>query len=226
MIVRTILTGPLLGILVLALLPVSPQATSSPRGAAPFAGKIKTLSADSRSRIRQHSWSPGCPVPLRKLRAVKVSHWNFEHRVVDGKLIVHQRYAAPILRVFRQLHAKRFPIRRIEPIDAYRGDDHRSMDADNTSAFNCRLVSGTGTWSRHAYGKAIDINPRENPYVTPSGFVSPPGGRPYTDRKDVRKGMIVRRGPVARSFRRIAGWSWGGGWSGTKDYQHFSDNGR
>lgn len=217
--------GSLLGILLLGLLTATPQA-AAPQSAAAFEGKVKTLSAGSRERIRQHSWSPGCPVPMRKLRAVKVSHWSFKHRVVEGKLIVHQRYAKAVLRVFRQLHKKRFPIRRIKPIDAYRGDDRLSMEADNTSAFNCRFVSGTSTWSRHAYGKAIDINPRENPYVTASGFVSPPGGQPYTDRKHVRKGMIVRRGPVFRSFRRIAGWSWGGDWSGTKDYQHFSDNGR
>ncbi len=194
--------------------------------AAGFEGKVKRLSPESRERIKRHSWHPGCPVPLRKLRAVKVSHWNFERRVTEGKLIVHRRYAEPILRIFEQLHEKRFPIRRIEPIDAYGGDDHRSMDADNTSAFNCRFVNGTERWSRHAYGKAIDINPRENPYVTSSGFVSPPAGAPYADRNDVRKGMILERGPVVRSMRRIAGWRWGGNWSGTKDYQHFSDNGR
>ena len=198
---------------------------ASPAGAA-FEGKVKRLSPETRERMKAHSWRPGCPVPLRKLRVVKVSHWSFKRRVDDGKLIVHRRYARPILRVFRRLHAKRFPIRRIEPIDANGGSDRRSMDADNTSAFNCRFVSGTNTWSRHAYGKAIDINPRENPYVTSSGFVSPPEGRRYTDRDDVRKGMIVKHGPVVRSMRRIAGWRWGGRWQGTKDYQHFSDNGR
>jgi hypothetical protein len=124
----------------------------------------------------------------------------------------------------KRLYAKRFPIRRIELIDRYDGDDHRSMGADNTSAFNCRFVNGTNRWSMHAYGKAIDINPRENPYVSGS-FVSPPEGAPYADRSPKRKGMIYRKGPVVRSMRRIIGWEWGGAWSGTRDYQHFSETG-
>jgi hypothetical protein len=109
-------------------------------------------------------------------------------------------------------------------IDRYGADDHRSMRDDNTSAFNCRFVNGTNRWSMHAYGRAIDINPRENPYVS-GGFVSPPEGRPYADRSDRRKGMLYRRGSVARPMKRIIGWEWAGDWPGARDYQHFSSNG-
>ena len=112
----------------------------------------------------------------------------------------------------------------MELIDRYGGDDHRSMAHDNTSAFNCRVVAGTDRWSRHAYGDAIDINPRENPYVSGS-HVSPPEGAPYADRSDKRKGMIFRNDVVTNSFERIIGWEWGGLWPNPTDYQHLSATG-
>lgn len=99
------------------------------------------------------------------------------------------------------------------------------MDADNTSAFNCRFVSGRpGVWSEHAYGRAIDINPIENPYVTASGYVSPPAGAPFAQRGRHAKGVVHRHGPVVRAFAE-AGWQWGGNWPWPKDYQHFSTTG-
>ncbi len=122
------------------------------------------------------------------------------------------------------LYEDRFPIRRMVLIDRYGADDHRSMNADNTSAFNCRFVAGTNRWSMHAYGKAIDINPVENPYVGSWG-VSPPNGAAFVDRTPKRKGMIAHGDVVWRVFRRI-GWEWGGDWHTLKDYMHFSLTGR
>jgi hypothetical protein len=98
------------------------------------------------------------------------------------------------------------------------------MRHDNTSAFNCRFVAGTTTWSQHAYGRAIDLNPVENPYVAGS-HVSPRRGRRFLDRSDVRPGMVVDGDLVWRAFRDI-GWEWGGTWTSAQDYQHFSANGR
>jgi len=190
----------------------------------PFRGEAAKLSAKTRKRMTGKSWHEGCPVGLGELREVSVSYVDFHRHSQQGKLIIRDKYADDIVAVFRRLYAKRFPIRRIEPIDRYGGDDHRSMDADNTSAFNCRLVNGTNRWSRHAYGDALDLNPRENPYVTSSGFVSPPAGKPYADRDDVRKGMVEGE-HVVEIFRRAAGWKWGGDWSGTRDFQHFSATG-
>lgn len=109
-------------------------------------------------------------------------------------------------------------------VDAYGADDHRSMNADNTSAFNCREVAGRpGVWSQHAYGKAIDLNPVENPYVS-GNHVSPAKGRPFAKRSPRRKGMVSAGGRVVRLFRSM-GWEWGGSWSGARDYQHFSATG-
>lgn len=96
---------------------------------------------------------------------------------------------------------------------------------DNTSAFNCRTVAGTDHWSEHAYGRAIDINPIENPYADSDGYVSPPEGAPYFDRSQRVKGLIHRGGPVIAAFAAV-GWGWGGSWNWPKDYQHFSATGR
>jgi hypothetical protein len=110
-------------------------------------------------------------------------------------------------------------------VEVYRADDDRSMAANNTSAFNCRRVSGSSSWSEHAFGRAIDINPVRNPYVTRGGRVSPPAGRAYVNRAGRAAGMIYAGDVVVRAFA-AAGWRWGGHWSSSRDYQHFSATGR
>jgi D-alanyl-D-alanine carboxypeptidase len=170
------------------------------------------------------SWRPGCPVPLRDLRVLTLRHWGFDHRVHTGTLIVHEDVARDVLGVFRRLYAARFPIRRIVPVDAYGGSDFRSIEADNTSAFNCRYVDGTRRWSEHAYGRAVDVNPIENPYVS-GGRTSHASSEPYLDRSRRRAGMAYEGGVLVQAFRAI-GWAWGGNWSSVKDYQHFSASGR
>ena len=111
------------------------------------------------------------------------------------------------------------------PVDAYGGSDFRSIEADNTSAFNCRYVDGTTRWSEHAYGRAIDLNPIENPYVTAGGTTSHRASRSFLRRTPYRPGMAVDGGAVVRAFDAV-GWGWGGRWSGDRDYQHFSASGR
>src|SRR5688500_3928167 len=167
-----------------------------------------------------HSWRPGCPVAPAQLRRLRVSYWGFDGRAHTGTLIVHQSVVGDLKKVFRRLYLAEFPIRRMRSVDVYGASDDRSMAADNTSAFNCRFVSGTTRWSMHAYGTALDLNPIENPYVSGS-HVSPPAGRPYADRTPHRPGIIHRRGFVVRAFVRV-GWEWGGNWGGPFDYQHFS----
>lgn len=170
------------------------------------------------------SWRPGCPVTLGDLRVVTASHRGFDGRVRTGRLIVHEDVAADILRVLRRLYAAGFQIRRMVPVDAYGASDFRSIEADNTSAFNCRFVEGTRRWSEHAYGRAIDLNPIENPYVS-GGRTSHPASVRYLDRALRRPGMAYEGGVAVAAFRAV-GWSWGGDWSGVKDYQHFSASGR
>jgi hypothetical protein len=186
---------------------------------------VAPISKALATRMTGVSWRPGCPVPLRDLRVVTASYRGFDGRTRTGRIVVHRDVAADVVAVFRRLHAARFPIRRMVPIDAYGGSDFRSIEADNTSAFNCRYVDGTTRWSEHAYGRAIDLNPIENPYVTSSGTTSHRASRPYLSRSPYRVGMAVEGGAVVRAFQAV-GWSWGGRWSGAKDYQHFSASGR
>ena len=190
-----------------------------------FEGSSEALDAKLRKRMTGKSWHRGCPVGLGKLRLLEVTHWGFDGDVHGGRLVVHRRAAAAILKVMEALYEERYPIRRMVLIDRYGADDHRSMAADNTSAFNCRFVAGQpGTWSQHAYGLAIDVNPIENPYVS-GDHVSPPAGKPYADRTRNEPGMIHGGDATVRAFA-AQGWEWGGDWSPAKDYQHFSANGK
>jgi D-alanyl-D-alanine carboxypeptidase-like protein len=189
-----------------------------------FRGRIASIDAPLAKRMTGVSWHPGCPVPLRDLRALSLPYRGFDGRAHTGRLVVHRDVARELVDVFRRLYAAGVPIRRMVPVDAYGGSDFRSIEADNTSAFNCRYVDGTTRWSEHAYGQAIDVNPIENPYVS-GGSTSHGASRPYLDRSRRRPGMAVEGGALVRAFDAV-GWGWGGRWSGAKDYQHFSASGR
>ena len=189
-----------------------------------FRGTISPIDAAHAKRMTGVSWRPGCPVALRDLRLLRLSHWGFDGRRRVGRLIVHRYVARDLVAVFRKLYAAKFPIRRMTPVDRYGASDFRSIEADNTSAFNCRFVEGTTRWSEHAYGRAIDVNPIENPYVS-GGRTSHRRSVPYVDRSRRRPGMAVEGNALVRAFDAI-GWGWGGRWAGVKDYQHFSASGR
>jgi poly-gamma-glutamate synthesis protein (capsule biosynthesis protein) len=199
--------------------PGAQAAAATPR----FRGDLSAVDPSTRSRMRW-SWRPGCPVGLGDLRLLRVDHWGFDRRVHRGELVVHHDQARRLLGVMERLFRLRYPIRRMRLVDDYRADDDRSMAANNTSAFNCRRVSGTSRWSEHAFGRAIDVNPVQNPYVT-GRHVSPPAGRPYTDRARRAPGMIHAGDAVVRAFAAV-GWEWGGAWRSGRDYQHFSARGR
>ena len=173
------------------------------------------LSSTDVRRMVGTSWHRGCPVALADLRLVTATYWGFDKRAHTGRIVVHRDVATEVVAVLRRLY----------PVDAYGGSDYRSIEADNTSAFNCRYVDGTTRWSEHAYGRAIDLNPIENPYVTSSGTTSHPASRRYLRRAPYRRGMAVEGGAVVRAFDAV-GWGWGGRWSGDRDYQHFSASGR
>jgi hypothetical protein len=156
---------------------------------------------------------------------VRLRYWGFDRRPHIGRLVVHADVARRVAGIFGRLYELSYPIRRMRLVDAYGAEDRTSMEHDNTSAFNCRWRAGQpGVWSQHAFGRAIDLNPVENPYVW-SGGVSPWNGAPYVDRTDHRRGMIDHGDPVWWAFRNRS-WEWGGDWTSVKDYQHFSLNGR
>jgi len=165
------------------------------------------------------SWHAGCPIGPSGLRMVTVRYRGFDGRAHSGRLVVAADLAGQVRSIFAEIYASGFPIRRMVPVAAYGGDDERSMEADNTSAFNCRPITGGGGWSQHAYGRAIDIDPLQNPYVAPSG-IEPVTARRYLDRSQRLPGMLHAGDPVVRIFT-AHGWTWGGRWSSPTDYQHF-----
>ncbi|MPV37454.1 M15 family peptidase [Georgenia subflava] len=170
------------------------------------------------------SWRPGCPVAPAGLRTVVASHWDDGGNVRTGRVVVAAALAGDVADVLEDLYDARFPIHRMVPVAEYGADDDASMAANNTSAFNCRAVTGGSSFSEHSYGRAIDVNPLVNPYVVGS-TVLPPAGAPYADRSRDAAGMIHAGDEVVRAFA-ARGWSWGGAWSSPKDYQHFSTTGR
>ena len=169
------------------------------------------------------SWRSGCPLDVSELRAISVSHWGYDGKVRTGRLIVAANLAEDMVAIMRDLYANRFPIQRMQPVDAYGGDDDASMAANNTSAFNCRAVTGGSAWSEHSYGRAIDVNPLVNPYVRGS-TVLPPSGSQYANRGLDAPGMIHGGDAVVDAFT-ARGWKWGGYWNSPTDYQHFSTTG-
>ena len=218
--------------------PAADPATTGPTPAAPAPAPTTTPATSTSSTVPAFSgvavrvtaadlpasWRPGCPVAPSDLRRLELSYWGFDDRPHKGALVVHAAEADNVIGVFRRLYERRFPIRRMEPIDVYGGSDEASVAADNTAGFNCRnaVASGPPTWSQHAFGRAIDVNPVENPYIL-EGEVLPPAGREFVDRRNVRPGMAVRGGELVAAFAE-AGWSWGGVWA-NPDYQHFSASG-
>ena len=202
-------------------------ATSQPPIAAAADNFQSVVSAidDATAARMTASWRPGCPVPLDELRILTLTHWGFDLRPRQGELVVAATYAEDIVSVFRRLFDSRFPIESMRLVDEFGGDDDRSMAANNTSAFNCRPATGSTRWSEHAYGRAVDVNPIQNPYVTRSGAVLPPAGVAHTTRDPATPGLITDDSLVVAGFHSI-GWLWGGDWSSGKDYQHFSATGR
>lgn len=215
-----------LSALAAALVLVAPVQVLAARGgdAPPFRAVVRALAPAERAAMTPAAWRPGCPVHIRALRLVVMRHRDFSGRPRVGRLVVHNDVARDVVRAFGAMYRARVPIRRMIPIERLGGSDRRSVEADNTSAFNCRTVAGTARWSQHAYGRAVDINPRENPYVRADGYVRDPAARPFARRVPVRRGMAVEGGTIVRAFDAL-GWEWGGRWRGDLDHQHFSRDG-
>jgi hypothetical protein len=198
----------------------------------PFHSSVEPLPRPVQAQLKSGGfWEEGCPVGLSGLRLLTVSHWGFDGRAHTGQLVVNRTAARPLARVFGQLYGLHFPIQHMRLADVYGPKSGRPRDGDISGSFECRQAvpspcaggRGTGSWSMHAYGLAVDLNPVENPYVG-CGQSRDPASKPYFDRSRHRRGMVTRR--VINAFRSI-GWSWGGAWSGdTKDYMHFSSTGR
>src|SRR5262249_47947006 len=138
----------------------------------PFFSSIRPLSPPVRTQVAD-SWHSGCPVPLSGLRVLTVSYWGFDEQAHRGQLVVRAKWAPQLAQGFSRLYRMRFHIRHMGLSDAYGPKSAQPRDGDVTASFECRQAvpspctggTGTGTWSEHAYGEAIDLNPVENAYV-------------------------------------------------------------
>jgi hypothetical protein len=174
--------------------------------------------------LARSSWQEGCPLAVEELLYLTMSHWGFDGDVHTGEMIVNATEAEAVVEVFRALFEAEYPIEQMRVIRAEEVDDHPTGDWNETTSFVCRPAVGSTNWSQHAYGLAIDVNPFHNPYRR-GDLVIPELASAYTDRDDVRIGMIYDDDVVVEAFSEI-GWSWGGDWNTLKDWMHFSRSGR
>jgi D-alanyl-D-alanine carboxypeptidase len=205
---------------VVAIEPVPAGATPQPLGPDPRSQNFYEPVPAHRVAA---SWRAGCPVPLSDLYLITVDHWDMAGRMRTGELVVNIDQVAAMTWTMKELHRQRFPIAQMELVDIYGANDDASMAANNTSAFNCRAVTGGSSFSTHSWGRAIDINPVQNPYVRGT-TVLPPAGAPYvSNRSASTPGLITGASPIVALFSGLSdgGWEWGGNWSSPKDYQHF-----
>lgn len=174
-------------------------------------------------RIEGKSYGKDCDVPYEELRYVSVTYYGFDGDPHSGELIVNKAIAEDIVAIFKELYEAKYPIERMVLVDEYDADDNASMAANNSSAFNYRKVDGTDRLSNHSYGLAIDINPLYNPYVRKRDgkkIVTPEEGAEYADRS-LSNPYYIHEGDACYEAFIKRGFTWGGEWKNSKDYQHF-----
>ena len=170
------------------------------------------------------SWSPRCPVGLDALRVLTMSFRGFDGRDHTGQLIVNERVATAVVGVFATLFEARFPIEEMRPVTTADLEAAPTGDGNDTAAFVCRATRRQTTWSAHAYGLAVDLDPFMNPYRS-GDLVLPELASSYLDRGWRRPGMVLPGGVATRAFA-AAGWTWGGDFRTVSDLMHFSATGR
>jgi len=172
------------------------------------------------------SWQKECPVSIDDLCYIQVIHHNFNKEDKLGELIVHKSIAIDMIKIMNELYDINYPIYQMKLISNFNANDWESIEADNTSSFNCRKITGGKKWSNHAYGKAIDINPLENPYISKKGYISHKESIRYKKRIHLNnesfqnKAILLANDKATKIFKKY-GFKWGGDWKTIKDYQHF-----
>ena len=188
-----------------------------------YSARIRPVPDDVLARS---SWRPKCPVSVDELAYLTMTFWGFDREVHTGEMIVHASVAEDVVGVFRQIFEARLAIEEMRVVtlkEMREWDTKPTGDTNLTSSFECREATMGSSWSEHAYGLAIDINPFHNPYLR-GDIVGPELAGAYTDRSWRRPGMIFEGDAVTDAFDAI-GWGWGGRWSSLKDWMHFSQSG-
>ena len=145
-----------------------------------------------------------------------VEYYSFDGKLHRGQVVVHRAVAKDIIEIFEIIKETKFPIAKAIPIVKYNWSDSASMADNNTSAFNYRVVADTKNLSRHSFGKAIDFNPMQNPYISRAGIFSPKGSN-YNPKE---AGTLTKDNIIVKKFIE-KGWVWGGNFKSIKDYHHF-----
>ena len=193
----------------------APTSTPAPHGPVVSAVTAADLGA---------TWHPDCPVAPEQLRRVELDYVGFDNQIHRGALVVNEAVVADVIAIFGELVRQRYPIAKMQTVEHYpKADDELSMEDNNTSAFNCRPMPSGTSWSLHAYGRAIDVNPLINPYITKAGDLQPKTAAAYLDRSRTDPGILHAGDPAVRAFTD-RGWIWGGGWHNPIDYQHFEQH--
>lgn len=181
--------------------------------------KIMTLQERYGNELTQWVYLDESVLNYNELRYLSVLHSGFDGYIYEGEIIVNEQIAEDVLAIFKELYAMRYPIEKMKVMSCYEGSDELSMMDNNSSGFNFREITDGGKLSKHAFGLAIDLNPRINPYIK-SGVVLPSNGVQFVDRNQCIQGMIKQGDAVYQLFKRY-GFTWGGDWTLLKDYQHF-----
>jgi D-alanyl-D-alanine carboxypeptidase len=216
------------GIAILALAALVSVTAATTHAATDRSGIAPLTPAQRHDVQAAGEWHRGCPVSLSQLRVLSYRYYGFDKQTHAGQIVVNEKVASPLGTVFAKLYRMRFPVRDGAFASMY--GPHANQNGDVTASFECRTAaaspcsssSKTHHWSMHAYGEAVDLDPRENPYVG-CGMTRDKTARSYLKRSWHRPGMVT---PAVRQAFASIGWGWGGSWVGsTKDYMHFSING-
>ncbi len=187
-----------------------------------FEGKLwSPIPQVIQERIVGKSWKPDCPVPIDDLAYIQVTHWSMEQKLTTGEIIYHKNLARELIEIFCELFDQGFCIQQMTLIDDYDALDEPSMEANNSSAFCSRAITGKPSeYSKHSYGCAMDINPLFNPYVK-GDILLPKTAATFLDRTLLQTGLIVENDVCYQAFTK-RGYVWGGNWDKPyKDYHHF-----
>lgn len=190
-----------------------------------FYAKILPLTSPSLKNFRDFMLGKSlrlsnCPVGFSELVLMVMPHHDLEGNTQIGQLIVHRDVASEVESIFGRLYKQGFQIEKMRIVSVYDADDDKSMEANNTSAFNCRKKTGGTSFSVHSFGKAIDINPLYNPYIK-GNKILPPQGKEYVDRTQLNGKQFILKGSQIVSLFTQQGWEWGGNYNSLKDFHHF-----
>ncbi len=194
---------------------------------AQFNYTISEISPKVKQRmIKGLSYKENCPISIKDLRYLTMTYLNFNNESKIGEMIVHKDISKEIVLIFKELYSIKYPINKMQLVSDFKANDFESIEANNTSSFNCRKVANTSRWSKHTYAKALDINPIQNPYISRKGFISHKSSLKYKkrvhkkslDSKD--KAILLKNDAAVKIFEKYD-WKWGGDWKTIKDYQHF-----